>query len=121
MKTIDKINDLAQICLSKLKSERERGAKRYVLLASVLTKDCSVNCFNLCHFTTRSKKLHAEVRALRLHPRVEGSTVYVVRVNSLGEWLMAKPCPNCEAFMRKIGVRKSIYTIQKNEYGVLYL
>jgi tRNA(Arg) A34 adenosine deaminase TadA len=62
---------------------------------------------------------HAEVRLSR---KLDvGSTVFVCRVAGFGNWLLAKPCPNCERTLKRRGVRRVYYTIYNSEYGVIEL
>lgn len=61
---------------------------------------------------------HAEARVVRkLTPN---STVWVTRV-SRGDknWAMARPCTNCQRKMKIAGVKKVVYTIGPNEWGVI--
>jgi len=51
-----------------------------------------------------------------------GATVYVARVRICdGQFAMAKPCPNCRRILKSRGVKKVMYTIGPDEYGVLNL
>ena len=61
---------------------------------------------------------HAEARVVRkLTPN---SVVWVARVlRSTGEWASARPCEGCQRRMRIAGVIRVIYTITKNEWGVI--
>ena len=63
---------------------------------------------------------HAEARlAKKLTPN---STVWVARVlRRNGEWALARPCASCERKLRSCGVRKVVYTIAPNEWGVMVL
>jgi deoxycytidylate deaminase len=49
------------------------------------------------------------------------SVVAVVRVLANGEPAMAKPCPNCERCLQRVGVKKVYYSIGPKEFGVLSL
>jgi len=54
---------------------------------------------------------HAEIDALsRAGTHVEGSIVYVARINNNGEHKFSRPCDNCLAELKTAGVRKIIYT-----------
>lgn len=66
--------------------------------------------------------LHAELGAILNveRKRTEGSTVYVVRVNSQGQLRMSKPCPMCEGALRFCGVKKVVYSVE-NGYEVMKL
>jgi deoxycytidylate deaminase len=62
---------------------------------------------------------HAEVRLSR---KLDvGSTVFVCRVAGFGNWLLSKPCPNCERTLRNRGIKRVYYTISNSEYGVMDL
>ena len=62
----------------------------------------------------------AEARlARKLTP---GSTVYVARtLRSDFSVAMAKPCQACQNVLRHRGVKRVVYTISKDEYGVILL
>ena len=77
-----------------------------------------VGASNIC-CTAKCPEAHAEYRTAKmLTPR---SVVFVIRINKTGEWMLAKPCNNCQQFMRHKGVIKVYYTIRKEEYGVMVL
>lgn len=63
---------------------------------------------------------HAEARVVRkLTPN---SVVWVARVlRSTGEWTLSRPCKGCQSRMRAAGVRKVVYTIDKDEWGTIQL
>lgn len=63
---------------------------------------------------------HAESRlARKLTP---GSTVWVARVSRRdGEWALSRPCKGCEMRLRSTGVKRIVYTIGPNEWGVIDL
>lgn len=68
--------------------------------------------------------IHAEVSAISLKRkkiRFEGTKVYVARIRADGTMGLAKPCEMCEEVLRAYGVKKAIYTINSNEYGILKL
>jgi deoxycytidylate deaminase len=63
---------------------------------------------------------HAEVRALKKAGR-HAQVLCVARIQrGNGEWAMAKPCKRCQAKIRSMGVKKVIYTISPNEFGIWY-
>lgn len=61
-------------------------------------------------------EIHAEVSALRrLWPSErKGTKVVSLRMTRGGRLGMAKPCPECEAYMRREGVKLVLYS---NEQG----
>lgn len=63
---------------------------------------------------------HAETRLLRkLTP---DSVVWVARVSKQsGSWALSKPCKKCQASLRNKGVKRIVYTIGPNEWGVMDL
>lgn len=62
---------------------------------------------------------HAETRlARKLTPN---SIVWVARVLKNGLWAIAKPCAGCQIRLRAVGVRRVVYTIAPNEWGVIDL
>ena len=50
-----------------------------------------------------------------------GATVYVARINKNGKWRMSKPCSMCHEAMKFAGIKKVVYTISDNEWGVYKL
>lgn len=63
-------------------------------------------------------KSHAEARLVR---KLDvGSVVYVARTRKdNGKMAMSKPCASCERILRNRGVKRVIYTIAENEFGIL--
>lgn len=55
---------------------------------------------------------HAEKKALgKLWPdKRRGVTVWSLRVSNSGRFLMAKPCPRCEEYLRANGVKEVLYS-----------
>ena len=66
----------------------------------------------------RSCSVHAEAAALR-GVDASGGTLYVARVARRGGWGMARPCQGCEALLRDAGVRRVVWTVDVDEYGVM--
>ena len=48
--------------------------------------------------------------------KTTGATVYVVRINKLGQYRLSKPCPMCHEILKFCGVKKVVYT--KNEHEI---
>lgn len=71
--------------------------------------------------------IHAEVDAIlnvRRKIDLSGSKIIVVRRLKNDDienpiLALAKPCPMCQAVLYSYGIRKAIYTINNNEYGVM--
>lgn len=61
--------------------------------------------------------LHAEMAALARCPRV-GDTVYIARVNSLGEPRLARPCDLCLKGLTERGIRSIVFTTNDGTYAV---
>jgi tRNA(Arg) A34 adenosine deaminase TadA len=64
-------------------------------------------------------RAHAEARLCRKLDR--GAVVFVARVNSKGDWRLARPCPSCRRVLRQHGVKKVIFTVNPLFYGVIHL
>lgn len=62
--------------------------------------------------------VHAEVAALKRAKAVEGSTVYVARVLKNGRRGLARPCARCEDVLIAAKVRRAIWTIDDDSFGV---
>lgn len=54
--------------------------------------------------------VHAEVDALSRVKNPRGATIYIARVNRLGESGLSRPCNNCFKDLVKSGINKIIYT-----------
>lgn len=57
--------------------------------------------------------VHAEAGAIssvRSPDKLRGSTLYVARVNKRGEARASAPCSECAKLIRKVGIRKVVYT-----------
>lgn len=63
---------------------------------------------------------HAEARLCKM--LTPGSTVWVARVlRQTRQWAMARPCPGCQVRLKAVGVKRIVYTIAHDEWGVLTL
>jgi deoxycytidylate deaminase len=71
--------------------------------------------------------IHAEVDAvLNVRRKIDlrGSKIVVVRRHKYDTvndpvLAMAKPCPMCQAVLYAYGIKKALYTISNNEFGVM--
>lgn len=55
---------------------------------------------------------HAEIAAIRAYKGdLNGTTLYVARINNNGKPMMSKPCINCQKAIKKAGIKKIVYTI----------
>jgi deoxycytidylate deaminase len=62
--------------------------------------------------------IHAELSAI-LRAKGKGHTLWVARVKKTGEIGMSHPCPSCMAIIKnETNLKRVIYTINDNEYGV---
>lgn len=69
---------------------------------------------------TWASHMHAEMNVLRFAQ--PGDEIEVMRFSSCGEHkTMAKPCPLCEAEIRKSGIRKVKYTNWNGEWETMKL
>ena len=63
--------------------------------------------------------IHAEVDALKkLTKPAKGCVMYVARYCKGGDTGLAKPCSRCALEIRNSGVKRVVYTIDNNTYGV---
>jgi deoxycytidylate deaminase len=108
------------ICVAKT-SEHEKWQLGAVLTRGSRTLSSAPNKFrnhpwiNYLHATE-----HAEMAALRkgLLNSARGSTMYVARVNRLGNPCMARPCSRCMKKLYEAGVREVVYTTDEGTYLV---
>jgi pyrimidine deaminase RibD-like protein len=70
-----------------------------------------------------SNSLHAEVRAVNKVPEDlrKNSTIVVVRQRRTQKMGLAKPCGDCEAYLRKCGVKCVIYSNEQGDLEKLHL
>ena len=70
--------------------------------------------------------LHAEVNSLRKCQHLKeasrvGLTVFVCRVNKMGEFRDSRPCERCQKFMKRWGISKVFYTKNGGEIEMMRL
>lgn len=53
---------------------------------------------------------HAEMSALKGVADPRGSVIFVARVNRMGDDRLSKPCEICAAELKRLGIKKVIYT-----------
>lgn len=83
-------------------------------------KTCSFGSRFRCRDKGRAT-LHAELGAILNMPRdsTEGSDIYVVRVNRLGELRNSKPCPMCYQAMKFVGIKRVFYSTSEGHYEMM--
>lgn len=64
-------------------------------------------------------KIHAEADAIRGVSSAEGCVLYVVRIKKDGKFMMSRPCNNCMNLAIRRGIKKIVYSISDNEYGII--
>jgi len=70
--------------------------------------------------TDVTPEAHAEARVVK--KLTHDSIVWVARVGrGTGHWALARPCDKCKRRMKVAGVRKVVYTIAPNEWGIMQL
>lgn len=118
-RTLREAHALAWAERIKHTAERRDG---YVLAAIVVCADGRAWALNRTSLVGRSPSHHAEVRALRrlggIH-RARGATVYVARSTADGAFANARPCADCERFLRCAGVARVVYTAGDGEFGTI--
>jgi len=65
---------------------------------------------------------HAEMAAvLQVRSKIDlrGTKIFVARITRSGSVAMARPCNLCENVLYSYGIKRAIYTIDSNCYGVL--
>jgi cytidine deaminase len=74
-------------------------------------------------FGTNHDETHAEVAALNnLWPdQRPGTRVISIRLRRSGTLGMAKPCPECQEFMRNNGVKSVMYTNRDGDWETMKL
>jgi tRNA(Arg) A34 adenosine deaminase TadA len=101
-----------------------------VLIKGGSVLNAAYNKDNYCGFGDRFRErdsgyatLHAELGCvLNLDRSVtHGAEVYVVRVNSFGEYRMSRPCPMCRAALEHVGISRVHFTTDENTLETLKL
>ena len=74
-------------------------------------------------FGTNHDEVHAEVAALKqLWPSERrGTKIVSIRLRRSGTLGMAKPCPECQEFMRQNGVKSVMYTNRQGDWETMRL
>lgn len=91
--------------------------KNAIFGAVAVRRDGLIVCSKNVRTKEPHKAAHAEARVLT--KAGFGATLYVVRINRKGEWSLAKPCLNCEVFLKNKKCDRIYYSIAPNEYGCL--
>lgn len=65
--------------------------------------------------------LHAEAAALQRAPCARGATIYVVRLGKCGEFRESMPCEQCQRLMRRLGVRKCVYSTDQGSFSSMLI
>lgn len=68
-------------------------------------------------------EMHAVIQA-RAKIDLRGCKIFVARIRSSGSKLnnevgMARPCPICQNVLFSYGIKKAVYTIDDNNYGIM--
>lgn len=67
------------------------------------------------------ESIHAEVNAMRGVNGLDGSTVYVARLNSSNDLALAKPCEYCVNHMLSNGIKKVVFSVSCSDANCFYL
>jgi deoxycytidylate deaminase len=67
------------------------------------------------------ESIHAEVNAMRWASDLDGSTIYVARLNSSEKLALAKPCEYCINHMLHNNVKKVVFSTSENDASAFYL
>ncbi len=75
-------------------------------------KSNSYKTHPLCLMFGKYPYLHAETHTCISHglDRCSGLSLLVVRINSFGNLVMAKPCIHCERLLNYVGIKKVYYS-----------
>lgn len=109
---LDKATELAKLSDCK----KRHGA---VLISGGRTIAVGVNMYRneqLPGISEFDFSTHAEISALRSLPRgtkLKNATIYVARIYADDTPAMSAPCDRCKAELKKFGIKKIVYTIDK--------
>ncbi|MEO5351504.1 MAG: deaminase, partial [Magnetococcus sp. YQC-3] len=71
-------------------------------------------------YTRWAGSLHAEVAAiLNAREPLANMEMLVIRLGSKGEFRIAKPCEYCFNYIKNINLKRVIYSIDDNTFGVI--
>jgi deoxycytidylate deaminase len=63
--------------------------------------------------------IHAEIMALRqMNFEAKRCTLYIARWRKGGGYGLSKPCERCKPVIKKAGVKKVVFTVDNESYGV---
>lgn len=66
--------------------------------------------------------VHAEVAAiLNAKTDLTGSSIFIIRINKAGDLMYSRPCKYCLRYIKKVGIKKIIYSISHDEFGIKFL
>lgn len=106
----------AKVAKNNISSQDCLYRKEYNFGVVCLRQDGSIAISNNILTATPNPAAHAEKRVLAKAGL--GATLYIVRLKRDGCWGMAKPCKHCETLIKNKRVKKVVYSIGDNEYGV---
>lgn len=110
---------LKMLQLAVIAANLEKGDRNFYVGAVTNRKDGTYICSPNGSAEKPNAYHHAESRLVRKLDMAD--TVYVARIKKNGERAIARPCIGCALFLRSKLVKRVIYTISDEEYGVLYL
>lgn len=66
--------------------------------------------------------VHAEVAAiLNAKTNLSGSSMFIIRVNRAGDLMYSRPCKYCLKYIQEVGIKKIIYSISNDEFGIKFI
>jgi deoxycytidylate deaminase len=101
------------------KQAKKSTFERYKLGAVIVKKGRVMSVgYNEIRYNSELRKsnIHAEEAAIMKLLRTKrledlaGSTIYVSRIRANGSTGLAKPCGNCDALIKSVGIRAVVYT-----------
>jgi tRNA(Arg) A34 adenosine deaminase TadA len=64
-------------------------------------------------FTKWANSIHAEVATiLSARTDLNGSSLFIIRINNNEKLLLAKPCQYCRMYLQYVGVKRIIYSVK---------
>jgi len=68
-------------------------------------------------FTRWKNSVHAEVDAIiNAKTDLKNCCLFVVRINKKNNFLLAKPCQQCQQYIKHVGIKKIYYSINQYPY-----
>ena len=106
-----------QLKVAASHARRKDDGRHFKLGALGIRKDgVKVYAYNGYALGGRDPKAHCEVKLIRKLD--QGATIFLARTTADGQWANASPCTSCRRALISAKVKRVVYTIGPNEFGI---